>query len=96
MSVFLMMGEALGQVFGSLAAAALFCWACWTAFKTIRHPELGVPFGIAALVAVFGHGIDGSQFLRLTVAYAALAALVLWPIGLAWRHEDARGRTGRG
>jgi hypothetical protein len=87
MMVLQVIGEAVGLVVGSLAAATLFCWLCWNAFKVVRHPELGVPLCLAVVLAVCRNGLAGSPLLRLAWSYAALAAVVLWPLGLAWRHR---------
>jgi hypothetical protein len=88
MIVLQVIGEAVGRVFGSLIAAALFCWLCWNAFKVVRHPELGVPLCLAVVLAIWSNGLAGSPLLRLAWSYAALAAVVLWPLGLAWRRRN--------
>jgi hypothetical protein len=87
MMVLQVISEALGLVLGSLVAAALFCWLCWSAFKAIRHPELGVPLGLILVPVVWSSGFAGSPLLRLAWGYAALATIVLWPLGLAWRRQ---------
>jgi hypothetical protein len=92
MMVLQVIGEAVGLVVGSLVAATLFCWLCWNAFKVVRHPELGVPLCLAVVLAVSGNGFAGSPLLRLAWSYAALAAVVLWPLGLAWRHRHIAPR----
>ncbi|MBV1691842.1 hypothetical protein KRR38_30275 [Novosphingobium sp. G106] len=85
--------QALGLVFGSLMAAALFSWFCWTVLKFVRHPELGVPFGLALLLLLEREELAASEFLRMTLAVAALVAVVLWPLGLEWRHDHPRSHS---
>jgi hypothetical protein len=87
MMVLQIIAEALGLIIGSLAAAALFCWLLWNAFKPVRHPELGVPLGLTVSLIVWSDGFAGSPFLRLAGVYAALLAVALWPAGLAWRRN---------
>jgi hypothetical protein len=87
MMVLQVMGDALGLVLGSLVAAALFCWLCWSAFKLVHHPELGVPFCLALAVWAGGSIFAASPFLRLAGVYAALVAVALWPLGIAWRRQ---------
>jgi hypothetical protein len=81
-------GEALGLAIGSLVAAVVFSWLCWNAFKLLHHPELGVPLCLAVLLATWSSGFAGSPFLRQAGAYAALLAIVLWPVGIAWRRKS--------
>jgi hypothetical protein len=90
MMVLQVMGEAVGLVLGSLAAAALFCWLCWNAFKLVHHPELGVPLCLALALWAGSGGFAGSPFLRLAGVYAALVAVALWPLGLGWRRRHDR------
>lgn len=94
MIVMLIIGKAIVLILGSLAAAALFCWLCWSAFKLVRHPELGVPLCLLALLVAWGGLFAHSQFLRLVVVYTSLAAIAMWPAGLAWR-RSFRSNKGR-
>jgi hypothetical protein len=73
-------------VLGSLAAATLVCWLVWTGFKVLHHPELGALLCLLILLLVAG-GFISSPFLRLTGVYVGLAAIGLWPAGLAWRRS---------
>ena len=50
----MLIGKAIVLTISSVAAAALFCWLCWSAFKLVRHPELGVPLCLAALLLAWG------------------------------------------
>lgn len=87
MMVILIIGKAMVLTIGSLAVAALFSWICWSAFKLVRHPELGVPLCLAAMLLAWGGVVTHSHFLRLVVVHVSLAALALWPVGLAWRRR---------
>lgn len=81
----LIIGKGIALIIGSLAVATLFSWLCWSAFKLVRHPELGVPLCLTALLMAWGSIFGQSHFLRLVMIQVALGAIVLWPVGLAWR-----------
>jgi hypothetical protein len=44
-----------------------------------------VPLCLAAVLVIWSNGLAQSPVLRLAWSYAAFAAVVLWPMGLAWR-----------
>ena len=82
--VFIVIG-ASALVVGSLLAAALLCWILWSLFKVMRHPQWAAG-AIAALVvlAIVGE-LPRSQFLSLSLMFAALAASPMWSAGRSWR-----------
>lgn len=94
--VLLIIGKSAALIVGALAIAALFCWLCWSAFKLVRHPEIGVPLCLAGLLLAWGRTFTDSAFLCIVAVDVALGAAVLWPLGLAWRRrlEDRRGGVG--
>ena len=85
--VFIVIG-ASALVVGSLLAAALLCWILWSLCKVIRHPQWAAG-AIAALVvlAILGE-LPRSQFLSLSLMFAALAASPMWSAGRAWRQRS--------
>lgn len=87
MTLLLIIGKSAALIVGALAVAALFCWLCWSAFKLVRHPEIGVPLCLTGLLLAWGSTVTSSTFLRIVAVDVALGAAVLWPLGLAWRRR---------
>ena len=77
--------EAIVAVLGGLAAALVLTWLGWTAFKIVRHPEWGPPAMLVVLVAVSGGALRSSDFLRMAVLFSAIAGILVWAEGGAWR-----------
>jgi hypothetical protein len=83
-TVLVMLGS-IGLIVGSLTAGILICWLLWSAFKLIRHPELGPPLVvIPAFLALTGR-LPDSEFLAMTLIFAVLAVVPFCIEGLAWR-----------
>jgi len=79
--------ESLALIIGSLATAILICWLLWFLFRLIGHPALAA-VTILLLVALACTGrLPASQFLQMTLAFAALGAIPLWSEGRAWRRR---------
>ncbi|MBV1687967.1 hypothetical protein KRR38_09840 [Novosphingobium sp. G106] len=96
MTLLLIIGKSAALIVGALLIAALFCWLCWSTFKLVRHPEIGVPLCLAGLFLAWGNTFTSSAFLCIVAVDAALGAAMLWPLGLAWRRRliDRRERAG--
>ncbi|WP_395397721.1 hypothetical protein WBP07_24580 [Novosphingobium sp. BL-8A] len=79
--------EAIWVVGGSLLAAALFSWLAWTIFKTVHHPEWGVPILLMLFTLLFRDLFTHNSFFQMMAFYALIGAIGLWPAGRAW-HND--------
>ncbi|MEO5866681.1 MAG: hypothetical protein ABIS14_07655 [Sphingomonas sp.] len=80
-----MLAEAFAMVVGSLAAGILLCWLCWRLAKFTHHPAWG-PLLVAIPIALALAGrLPASQFLDMTLAFAAILAIPFWIEGRAWR-----------
>jgi hypothetical protein len=90
MDVLQILGEAFGIIVGSLLAATCLSWSCWNLFKLVRHPELGVPLILVVVLWVFGGSIVASEFLRMTLLFSIMAAVLLWFVGIEWRRSHPR------
>lgn len=79
--------QAAALIVGSLAAGMLLCWLCWYLAKIIHHPAWGPPLvAIPILLVLTGHSPHG-EFLRVTLAFAAIFAVPFWMEGRAWRRR---------
>lgn len=87
MQLILMVVEAIGLIIGSLAAAVFLCWCLWYAFRLVLHPEWGTSIVLMLLLLAFPGDLPKSQFLDMTLTFAAVAAMPLWFAGRAWRKE---------
>lgn len=84
--------EAIVAVLGGLAAALVLTWLGWTTFKLVRHPEWGPPAVLILLVIVLGNALRSSDFLRMVVLFGAIAGILVWAEGGAWRARHASKR----
>jgi len=85
MQILLVIVESIGLVVGSIAAAILLCWLLWSAFRLIRHPAWGPPIVILPVILWAANMLPRSEFLRMTLVFALLAAVPFWIEGRAWR-----------
>jgi len=85
MHILLVIMESLGLIIGSIVAAILLCWSLWSAFRLVRHPAWGPPIVIVPAVLWAADMLPPSDFLRLTLVFALLAAIPFWVEGRAWR-----------
>ncbi|WP_066824335.1 hypothetical protein [Sphingomonas mali] len=85
MQILLVIVESIGLVVGSIAAAILLCWLLWSAFRLIRHPAWGPPIVILPVILWAANMLPRSEFLRMTLVFALLAAIPFWIEGRAWR-----------
>ncbi|MGN6817825.1 MAG: hypothetical protein ACTHJR_04055 [Sphingomonas sp.] len=77
--------ESLGLIIGSVVAAILICWFLWSAFRLIRHPAWGPPIVVVPVILWAANMLPRSEFLRMTLVFALLAAIPFWVEGRAWR-----------
>lgn len=85
--------EAIVTVLGGLATALALTWLGWAAFKGVRHPEWGPPAALIAFVLALAGGLRSSDFLQMVVLFSAIAGILVWAEGSAWRSRHAsRGR----
>jgi hypothetical protein len=78
MQLILTAAGAVGLIVGSLLAAALLCSFPGFAFRHVRHPEWAVsPVLILLLLRIAGQ-LPKSQFLDMTLTFAAVAVVPLW------------------
>ncbi|GAA0333958.1 hypothetical protein GCM10009087_50260 [Sphingomonas oligophenolica] len=85
MRTILFIAEPIGLCLGSLVAGILSCWLLWAAFKLVRHPEWGPPLvAVPAALALAGR-LPSSEFLDMTLVFAAVAAIPFWSAGREWR-----------
>lgn len=86
--------EAIVSTVGALAAAALLCWVLWHAFKLALHPE----WAAAAVPMLLGLALVGalpaSEFLKMTLMFAVIAAVPLWIAGRAWHGQSRQDLDG--
>jgi hypothetical protein len=85
MQILLVIGESIGLIVGSVAAAILLCWFLWRAFWLIRHPAWGPPIVVVPVILWAANMLPRSDFLRMTLVFALLAAIPFWIEGRAWR-----------
>lgn len=94
MDLILIATEAIVSTVGALAAAALLCWVLWYAFRLAAHPE----WAAAAVLMLLGLALIGvlpkSEFLKITLMFAVIAAVPLWIAGRAWHRKSRQGRDG--
>lgn len=92
MAMLEMLGQAVWDVFGSMIAVAVLCYAAWNAFKFVHHPEFAAPVLLGAVGLVVATSMT-SQFTKMMIVYLMLAAFVLWPAGRAWhKYQEKRRR----
>ena len=85
MQILLVIVESIGLIVGSVAAAILLCWLLWHAFRLIRHPAWGPPIVVVPVILWAANMLPRSDFLRMTLVFALLAAIPVWVEGRAWR-----------
>ena len=85
MQVLLVIVESIGLIVGSVAAAILLCWFLWRAFRLVRHPAWGPPIVVVPVILWAANMLPRSDFLRMTLVFALLAAIPFWIEGRAWR-----------
>lgn len=85
MHMLLVIAESIGLIVGSAAAAILLCWSLWSLFRLIGHPAWGPPLVIVPIILWGADLLPSSDFLRLTLLFALLAAIPFWVEGRAWR-----------
>lgn len=85
MRTILFIAEAVGSCLGSLTAGILSCWLLWAVFKLVRHPEWGPPLVAAPVVLALAGQLPKSEFLDMTLVFAAVAAIPFWSAGREWR-----------
>ena len=85
MRILLVIAESIALIVGSVAAAILLCWLLWHAFRLIRHPAWGPPIVVVPVIFWAANMLPRSDFLRMTLLFALLAAIPFWVEGRAWR-----------
>jgi len=85
MHLVLVIAESIGLIIGSAAAAILICWSLWSIFRRIGHPAWGPPLVVVPIVLWAADLLPSSDFLRLTLLFALLAAIPFWVEGRTWR-----------
>jgi hypothetical protein len=85
MQILLVIVESIGLIVGSVAAAILLCWFLWRTFRLIRHPAWGPPIVVVPVILWAANMLPRSDFLRMTLVFALLAAIPFWIEGRAWR-----------
>jgi 4-amino-4-deoxy-L-arabinose transferase-like glycosyltransferase len=90
MPMILTVGESIGLIIGSLAAAVLLCFVVWRLFKLMRHPEWGPPLLLVLVALAVAGKLPHSEFLDMVIVFAALAAIPLWFEGRAWRKRHTK------
>ena len=99
MELILIAVEAVVSTIGSLAAAALLCWLLWYAFRLVSHPEWGAVAVLMLLGLALLGALPKSEFMKMTLMFAVIAAVPLWIAGRAWHRqslqkpEGARGQS---
>ncbi|WP_340317360.1 hypothetical protein [Rhizorhabdus argentea] len=85
--------ESVGLVVGSLFVAALFGWLCWSGFKLVGHPELGIPVILLVLLPFAAAVLRVSEFCRMVMIFMVPAAVLAWFAGIEWRKSHRQGFT---
>lgn len=84
MQLILMVGEAVGLIVGSLLAAGLLCGGLWYGFRLVLHPGWAAVVVLILVVLALGGRLPKTEFLDMTLTFAAIAAAPLWIAGRAW------------
>jgi hypothetical protein len=85
MDILLVIVESVGLVVGSIVAAILLCSLLWTVFKLVHHPAWGPPIVVVPVILWAANLLPRSEFLRMTMVFAMVAAVPFWVEGRAWR-----------
>lgn len=97
MHIMLVIVDSIGLIVGSVAAAILLCWSLWSAFRLVGHPAWGPPIVVIPVILWAANLLPHSEFLRMTLLFAPLAAIPFWVEGRAWRAAwIERQRSGTG
>lgn len=87
MELILIAVEAIASTIGSLAAAGLLCWLLWYAFRLVSHPEWGAVAVLMLLGLALLGALPKSEFMKMTLMFAVIAAVPLWIAGRAWHRQ---------
>jgi hypothetical protein len=71
----------LGLVIGSIAAAVAICWAGWTLFRLVRHPQWGALAIVTVLLVLFPKSFQNNELVRTAIVFAGVAAIALLFVG---------------
>jgi len=82
----------LGLVIGSVAAAVAVCWAGWTLFRVVRHPQWGALAVVIVLLLLFPKSFQNSELVRTAIVFAGVAAIALIFVGRAAPTSGTLGR----
>lgn len=91
MRTILFIAEPIGLCLGSLAAGIFSCWLLWAIFKAVRHPAWGPPLVVVPVILGLAGKLPDSEFLKMTLVFALVAAVPFWSAGRDWRAARLNG-----
>ena len=81
----LIMAEAIGEIGGALIAASLLCWLLWNGFKLLHLPAWAMWSLLLVPLLAVAALLPNSEFLGMTLAFAASGTIPLWIDGRTLR-----------
>jgi hypothetical protein len=90
----LIMAEAIGEIGGALIAASLLCWLLWNGFKLLHHPAWAMWSLLPVPVLALAGKLPDSEFLGMTLAFAAIGTIPFWIDARTLRERGARQQCG--